>query len=65
MTPGCPERLDVGFLLWIAGYRLRRRKAILARLAAAAAGGKQAIVLDSDAAVEAFVATLPMPCVRG
>jgi adenylate kinase family enzyme len=61
MTPGCPERLDVGFLLWIAGYRLRRRKTILGKLTAAAVSGKQAVVLKSDAAVEAFVATLPVP----
>lgn len=59
MTPGCPERLDLDFLLWIAFYRLRRRKAVLAKLAAAAADGKRAVVLDSDAAVARFVSTLP------
>jgi adenylate kinase family enzyme len=59
MTPGCPERLDPGFLLWIAFYRLRRRKAILQKLAVAAGGGTHTFVLDSDATVDAFIAALP------
>jgi len=59
MTPGCPERLTIGFLAWIALYRLRRRKAILCRLATAAREGKQTFVLDSDAKVDAFVQALP------
>lgn len=61
MTQGCPERLDLDFLLWIAFYRLRRRKAILGKLVAAAGNGKRAIVLNSDAAVAAFVSALPRP----
>lgn len=59
MTPGCPEQLTLGFLAWIAFYRLRRRRAILRRLAAAAREGKQTYVLDSDAKVDAFAAALP------
>lgn len=58
MTPGCPEQLTVGFLAWIALYRLRRRKAILRRLAMAAQDGKQTFVLDSDAKMDAFVEAL-------
>lgn len=63
MTPGCLERLDLGFLLWIAFYRMRRRRAVLTKLAAAANNGKHAISLDSNAAVEAFVAALPVQSV--
>lgn len=58
MTPGCPERLDAGSLLWIAFYRLRRRQAIRDRLAVAAADGKRTIVLDSAAALRAFADAL-------
>jgi adenylate kinase family enzyme len=60
MRPGCPERLDVDFVLWIASYRLRRRGAVLKKLAMAASEGKQTFVLDCDAAVNAFVAALPV-----
>jgi adenylate kinase family enzyme len=59
MTPGCPERLDIGFLLWIACYRLRRRASVLEKLAASATQGARTVVLNSDTAVDAFIATLP------
>ncbi len=63
MTTGCPERLDLGFLLWIAFYRLRRRARILDKLATITGDGRRMmVVLDSDAAVDAFVATLPARC---
>jgi adenylate kinase family enzyme len=56
MTPGCPERIDSGFLMWIAFYRLRRRAAVLDRLRRAMREGKRTFVLDSRAAVEDFLA---------
>ena len=59
MSPGCLERLDIGFLLWIACYRLRRRKQVLETLARSATQGVRTVILDSDAAVDAFTATLP------
>lgn len=59
MAPGCPETIDPRFLGWIALYRWRHRPAVLARFAEAAAMGKRTVVLDSDAAVEAFLAALP------
>jgi adenylate kinase family enzyme len=60
MTPGCPEKIDLQFLSWIAFYRWRQRPILLERFAEAAAAGKRTLVLDSDAAVEAFLATLPL-----
>lgn len=60
MAPGCPETIDPRFLWWIALYRWRNRPAVLARFAEAAAAGKRTVVLDSEAAVEAYFAALPM-----
>jgi hypothetical protein len=45
--------------MWIAFYRLRRRKQILETLARSATQGVRTVILDSDAAVDAFTATLP------
>ena len=59
MTPGCPERLDAGFLLWIATWRLRRGADVRQRLARAAQAGVQTHVLCTQAAVDAFLAALP------
>jgi len=59
MHPGCPERIDLDFLIWIATYRWRRRAKILAKFADAARGGVLTIVLDTPRAVDAFVASLP------
>lgn len=58
MTEGCEEKIDAEFLHWILTYRWRRRPAILAKFAAVAANGKRCVVLDSQAAVAAFVAAL-------
>jgi adenylate kinase family enzyme len=57
MGPDCPERVDLAFLahIWTWEKRIRpRREAALAQYAAAT----PLIVLDSDAAVEAFLAGL-------
>ncbi len=59
MTPGCPERLDGAFLLWIATWRRRRGDDVRRRLARAAQAGVDAHVLRSQAVVDAFVAALP------
>lgn len=59
MTPGCPERLDGAFLLWIATWRRRRGDDVRRRLVRAAQAGVDAHVLRSQAAVDAFVAALP------
>ncbi|HEX8897819.1 MAG TPA: DNA topology modulation protein [Chthoniobacterales bacterium] len=54
----CPERLDLEFLRWIWTYRKKRRPKILKKLSAAAARGKQVIVLRNAKGVENFVAQL-------
>jgi adenylate kinase family enzyme len=58
MTEGCEEKSDAEFLHWILSWRWRRRPAILAKFAAATAHGKHCVVLDSQAAVAAFVVAL-------
>lgn len=59
MTPGCPERLDGAFLMWVATWRQRRGDDVRKRLASAARAGVDTHVLRSQAAVDAFVAALP------
>jgi adenylate kinase family enzyme len=54
----CPERLNSEFLGWIWSYRRKRRPKILEKLSAAAAQGKQVIVLRDSREVERFVARL-------
>jgi adenylate kinase family enzyme len=54
MTPGCPERLSFEFLNWIWSYPATRRPKILSRLSALAVG-QRAVVLHSDAEVNAFI----------
>ena len=61
MAPGCTERLDLDFLLWILNYRWRSRPGVLAKLDLAARAGKQVFVLYSKAAVDRFMATLAAP----
>lgn len=58
MTEGCEEKLDAEFVGWILSYRWRRRPAILAKLDTAKADGKRCVVLESPAAVAAFIAAL-------
>lgn len=54
MTAGCPERLSFAFLRWIWTYPRLRRPQILLRLSALS-GQQRAVVLRSDADVDAFV----------
>jgi adenylate kinase family enzyme len=58
MTEGCEEKIDAEFLHWVLSDRWRRKPAILAKFVAATAHGKQCVVLDSRAAVVAFIADL-------
>lgn len=57
MTPGCPEKLDLGFLAWILTYRTRKRPTVLAKLHAWAddAAQRRVVVLRSDREIAAFV----------
>lgn len=54
----CPERLNWEFLRWIWTYRRKRRPKVLEKLSAAAAEGKQVIVLRDSNAVGDFLAQL-------
>lgn len=58
MTPGCPERLNRGFLEWIWTYPRTRRPAVLARLQAVA-HDKRIVVLRSRNEVRRFLGSLP------
>ena len=55
MAAGCIEKLDAGFLWWIATYARQRRPAVLARLAALREG-QRAVVLRRAKDVEACLA---------
>jgi len=55
LPAGCPERLSWEFLVWIWTYPVRRRGAILRRLAELGKE-KRVIILRSPAEVEAFLA---------
>ena len=57
MAPGCPERLDLAFLRWVAGYRRRNRPAMLAWRRAAPAS-QHWVTLRSPAEVDRFLAAL-------
>src|SRR4051812_46806798 len=54
---GCPERVDLQFLRWVANYRRRSRPKVLAAIAEYAPGA-QVHVLRSPRAVDAFLAGL-------
>ena len=47
MAPGCPERVDPGFLHWVWTYNSRTRPRVLALLSALSAS-KQVVILRSD-----------------
>ena len=57
MAPGCPERLDAGFLWWIATYRARRLPKVLSKLRSAASPGMRLVILRSSAEIERFLAS--------
>jgi adenylate kinase family enzyme len=54
----CPEQLKLEFLRWIWTYRKKRRPKILQKLSAAAAQGKQVIILRDSNEVEDFLVRL-------
>ena len=60
MAPGCVEKIDLSFLVWILTYRIRKRPGVLAKLNvwAAAMPTRRVVVLRSDREVAAFVAGL-------
>ena len=55
---GCPERVDVQFLRWIANYRRRSRPVVLAAIAEHAPRAR-VHVLRNPRAVDAFVDAIP------
>ncbi|HEX2203212.1 MAG TPA: DNA topology modulation protein [Longimicrobium sp.] len=55
---GCDEKLDLEFLRWIWNYPRNRRPGVLTKLAALRPD-QRAVVLRSDAEVEAFLASVP------
>jgi adenylate kinase family enzyme len=55
---GCPERVDVQFLRWIANYRRRSRPVVLAAIAEHAPQAR-VHVLRNPRAVDAFVDAIP------
>jgi adenylate kinase family enzyme len=57
-APGCPERLDPGFLRWIGGYRRRTRPEVLAILEEFEAGGGAVAILPGRREGERFLAGL-------
>jgi len=59
MASGCPERIDAGFLWWVATYRFRRLPGILARLTAPQHSGRTLVVLRTPSEVELFLAGAP------
>jgi len=57
MTEGCPERLDLGFLHYVATYNLLRRKSQLSKVHMVSQE-KTCIILKNDKEVEQFLASL-------
>lgn len=58
LAPGCPERFDWPFLLYVWRFRARHRAGIVAALARPGSPRLQ-IVLKSRSAIKAFAAGLP------
>lgn len=58
MAPGCPERLDWGFLRWVAEYDRRGRDAAL-ELVRSPPGQVTAHHLRSNSEIQQFLAELP------
>jgi adenylate kinase family enzyme len=56
MAPGCPERLDVSFLVWVWRYGRRSRPRV-ERLLAEHAAGKTVVRLRSQAEVDRYLAS--------
>jgi len=56
MPPGCPERLNLEFLLWIWTYPARRRGGILQRLGELS-GKKEIVILRTPRAAEEYLSS--------
>jgi adenylate kinase family enzyme len=60
MASGCPEKIDLEFLIWILTYRARKRRSLLPKLRAwAETAERRLVVLDSRRAVRIFADSLP------
>jgi adenylate kinase family enzyme len=59
LAEGCTERLTYEYLKWICSYRKTRRPRIVRRLRQIESA-KQVVILDSHAAVEAFLSNLSL-----
>jgi hypothetical protein len=57
LAPGCPEKFDWPFIMWIWRYPADDRPIVLAQLAAHAAG-RTVVVLRSPRAVQRWLARL-------
>lgn len=55
MAPGCPEKVDVGFLRWVWGFRRKVRPQVLAALAAFEAEGGRVVTLRSRRETDAWL----------
>jgi adenylate kinase family enzyme len=59
MAPGCNERIDVGFIMWIVNYRRRQRRALLPKLRTwTEMPGRRLVILSSPLAVRTFTESL-------
>lgn len=61
MAPGCPEKWDLPFLLWIRRFGRDVRPLLLRRLAEFEAKGGRVITLRSRAEADGFLASLQAP----
>lgn len=55
LPEGCPEQMDLEFVLWIWNYPSAERPRVLAKLAEFEARGGRSVVLRSDAEAAAFL----------
>jgi hypothetical protein len=58
MAPGCPERIDLGFLRWVWRFRRDVRPKVLEALLAYEAAGGRVVTLTSRRASDAFLRAL-------
>lgn len=56
MAPGCPERFDLAFLLWVARYRKDRGEAML-RVVDLAPANVETITLGTSQEIDRFLAS--------
>ncbi len=58
MSPGCPERFDLEFLKYVAGFRKKQRARILSLLSSDPAFGKSVYILKNRAECRRFLSEL-------